>query len=327
METTNLDDHGVVTKKNLGQYHVQIDGQTVPCTLSSRLYKNLLYPTSSLATQRQTVQAVRAIEQVDPVAIGDRVQIVNSGDGNAMIVEVLPRRNQLSRPAPRPGIHQIEQVIAANLDLVVPVFAAANPTPKWGLLDRYLVAAEAAGLEALICINKLDLAGSNTELQTILEIYRQIGYQVIQVCALTGEGLDEFRQALQNRISVFVGKSGVGKSSLLNILQPGLGLRVQEVSRINKGKHTTTHLEMFPLDFGGLLVDTPGIREFGLWDLYGEELPDCFPEMRPFLGQCKFRSDCRHDEEPGCAVRKAVMAGKISPLRYKSYMRLLEELP
>jgi len=306
METTKINDHGVVYKKVYSQYHVRVGGRSLPCGLSAHLHEN----------------------QTDAsIAIGDHVRFSITGNQAGIILDVLPRRNRFSRPAPHPGIHQIEQVIAANIDLVVPVFATANPAPKWGLLDRYLVAAEAAGLETLICITKLDLARSDTQLKTTIELYHQIGYPVIEVCALTGKGLPELRDALQGRISVLVGKSGVGKSSLLNALQPDLGLRVQEVSRIKKGKHTTTHLEMFALDFGGVLVDTPGIREFGLWDLYGDELAACFPEMRPFLGQCKFRSDCRHDEEPGCAIRKAAMAGQINPLRYKSYMRLLEELP
>lgn len=320
MENINSNDQGVVIKKNLGQYHVQSGGKTIPCALSSRLHKQWIYSSAH-------AQSVPYTEQVDLVAIGDQVRFVAVGNNRGMIVEVLPRRNQFSRPAPRPGIQQIEQVIAANLDLVVPVFAAANPTPKWGLLDRYLVATEAAGLEALICISKLDLVRTDPELKAVVDTYKQIGYPVIQVSALTGAGLDELQLALQGRVSVLVGKSGVGKSSLLNALQPGLELRVQELSRIHKGKHTTSYLEMFPLQNGGALMDTPGIREFGLWDLYAEELAECFPEMRPYLGQCKFGANCRHDEEPGCAVRKAVMTGRVSPLRYKSYMRLLEELP
>jgi len=320
MESINSNDQGIVIKKNLGLYHVQSGGITIPCALSSRLHKQWIYSNAH-------TQSVPPTEQVDLVAIGDQVRFVAPDDAHGMIVEVLPRRNQFSRPAARPGIQQIEQVIAANLDLVVPVFATANPTPKWGLLDRYLVATEAAGLEALICISKLDLNQSDADHQSVVDLYRQIGYPVIQVSALTGAGLDELRLALQGRVSVLVGKSGVGKSSLLNALQPGLGLHVQELSRIQKGKHTTSYLEMFPLQGGGALMDTPGIREFGLWDLYAEELADCFPEMQPYLGQCKFGANCRHDEEPGCAVRKAVMAGRISPLRYKSYMRLLEELP
>ena len=133
------------------------------------------------------------------------------------------------------------------------------------------------------------------------------------VSAVTGEELDELEQSLQGKVSVLMGKSGVGKTSLLNALQPGLGLRVQEVSRIEKGRHTTTHLELFPFDFGGAVGDTPGMREFGLWDIHWDELASLFPEMRPWVGQCKFRLDCQHDEEPGCAIRKAVMARSDQP--------------
>jgi ribosome biogenesis GTPase len=253
---------------------------------------------------------------------------VDAGEGRGMIIEVLPRDSKLSRPAPVPGQRVFEQVIVSNADQIVPVFSAANPTPKWGLLDRYLVSAEASGLPALIVINKLDLAWKNPELDAEIEIYRRIGYPVLLASALTGEGVEELRQTLQGKLSVFIGKSGVGKTSLLNAIQPGLGLRVKAVSNgeVGKGRHTTTHLEMFELDFGGALVDTPGMREFGLWDITAEELADLFPEMAEYVGQCKFGLSCRHDREPGCAIRKAVMAGAVSPYRYQSYMRLREEL-
>ena len=146
--------------------------------------------------------------------------------------------------------------------------------------------------------------------------------------SLTGEGLDELRLALKGRVSAFVGKSGVGKTALLNAIEPGLGLRVGEVGRGNfgKGKHTTSQAEMVTMSFGGEVVDTPGMREFGLHDMNGENLALFFPEMRPLVGQCKFGLDCLHDEEPGCAIRKAVVAGRISPLRYQSYLRLKEEV-
>jgi ribosome biogenesis GTPase len=145
---------------------------------------------------------------------------------------------------------------------------------------------------------------------------------------VTGEGIEELKSALQGRMSVLVGKSGVGKTSLLNALQPGLGLRVKKVSsgELGKGRHTTSHYEMFNLDFGGLLLDTPGMREFGLWDIHADELAALFPEMAGYVGQCKFGLSCHHDREPGCAVRQAVMAGNISPYRYQSYMHLREEL-
>jgi ribosome biogenesis GTPase len=194
--------------------------------------------------------------------------------------------------------------------------------------SRYLVAAEASGLPSLIVITKLDLAWKNSELDQDLEIYRKIGYPIQFVSSVTGEGIEELKSALRGRMSVLVGKSGVGKTSLLNAIQPGLGLRVKAVSNgeIGKGRHTTTHYEMFALDFGGSLVDTPGMREFGLWNIHAEELADLFPEMVNYVGQCKFGLSCHHDREPGYAIRKAVMAGNISPYRYQSYMHLREEL-
>lgn len=245
-----------------------------------------------------------------------------------MIVEILPRQSKFSRPAPMPGQRVFEQIIVSNVDLVLPIFAVANPSPKWGLLDRYLVAAQAAGLPSLIVINKLDLAWKNPGFQEEIEIYRRIGYPVLLVSAVTGEGIEELKAALRDKQSVLVGKSGVGKTSLLNAIQPGLGLRVRAVSNgeLGKGRHTTTHLEMFRLDVGGALVDTPGIREFGLWDVAAEELAYLFPEMEQYVGRCKFGLSCRHDQEPGCAIRKAVMAGAISPYRYQSYMNLRREL-
>jgi ribosome biogenesis GTPase len=180
----------------------------------------------------------------------------------------------------------------------------------------------------LIVINKLDLAWKNPGFDEEIEIYRRIGYPVLLVSAGTGEGIDELKRALQGKQSVLVGKSGVGKTSLLNAIQPGLGLRVKAVSQgeLGKGRHTTTHLEMFELEFGGALVDTPGIREFGLWGIAADELAYLFPEMADYVGRCKFGLSCRHDQEPGCAVRKAVLAGAISPYRYQSYMNLRREL-
>jgi ribosome biogenesis GTPase len=227
-----------------------------------------------------------------------------------------------------PGQRVFEQVIVSNADLVLPVFAVADPAPKWGLLDRYLVSAEAAELPPLIVINKLDLAWKHPSLEDEIEVYRRIGYPVLLVSAATGEGIEELKRALQGKLAVLVGKSGVGKTSLLNAIQPGLGLRVKAVSRseLGKGRHTTTHLEMFELGFGGALVDTPGIREFGLWDIPAEELAYLFPEMADHVGRCKFGMSCRHDREPGCAIRKAVMEGAISPYRYQSYLHLREEL-
>lgn len=324
---------GVVYKKTIGSYEVLEDDRLVSCGLSRRLRKQLIYPTADPNSLRHIVREVKPIEHSDPVAVGDSVRFVDALDGRGLIVEILPRRSKLTRRSavPMPGAHPFEQVIVANLDQVVPVFAAANPIPKWNMLDRYLVSAESLELSSLICINKLDLAQRQAgrlsgELAQVIQEYRQIGYPVVLVSAASSEGLAELEAALAGRVSVFVGKSGVGKTSLLNALQPGLGQRVKEVSQATgKGRHTTTNLEMFPLKMGGALVDTPGVREFGLWELDETDLAIYYPEMRPYVGLCKFGLDCQHDTEPGCAVRKAVMDGKVSSRRYKSLLMLKAE--
>ena len=328
MNMTNENDLGIVFRKSLGHYTVHTNGQEIDCELSSRLHKQLIYPTADPTSLRHRVQAVREIEHIDPIAIGDQVRFLDAGQGRGLITEILPRRSKLSRPMPVPGQRVFEQVIVSNADQVLTVFAAASPTPKWGLLDRYLVTAEAAGLPSRIIITKMDLANKNETLEKDLAIYRRIGYPIHLVCSSTGDGLEELKQALHGRMSVLIGKSGVGKTSLMNALQPGLGLRVKAVSQgdVGKGRHTTSHLQMFELDFGGTLVDTPGMREFGLWDISSEDLASLFPEMERYVGQCKFGLSCQHDHEPGCAIRKAVMMEQINPYRYQSYLRLREEL-
>jgi ribosome biogenesis GTPase len=256
------------------------------------------------------------------------VRFVDARDGSGLIVEVLPRRNSLAR-----GKKPFEQIIVSNVDYVLPVFAAASPTPKWAMLDRYLASIESLDLSALIVLTKLDLVrgpegGIGDELQAAVDIYRKIGYPVLLTSSLSGEGLDELRGLLSGRVVAFVGKSGVGKTALLNALEPGLGLRVGAVGtgEVGKGKHTTTHVEMVTTGFGADIVDTPGMREFGLPGMDEKDLALFFPEMAPLVGRCKFGLDCAHDEEPGCAIRKAVMDGSIRPHRYKSYLRLKEDL-
>jgi len=328
MKTDHEYDRGVVFCKTLGHYTIHAGGREFVCVLSSRLRKELIYPIADPASLRHVVRQVRGIEGIDPVAIGDEVTFFETEKGFGMITGILPRRTKLSRPATMPGARLFEQVIVANVDQVVPVFSISSPPPKWLLLDRYLVSAEASGLASLICITKLDLALPKNNLEEALDVYRGIGYEVRCVSVVTGKGLDEFKESLRGRVSVFVGKSGVGKSSLLNTLQLGLGLRVRSVGHGKQGKgcHTTSHLEMFPLDVGGAVVDTPGMREFGLWDVGQGDLALFFPELRPLVGRCKFGLDCRHDSEPGCTIREAVLDGWVNPLRYRSYLRLQEEL-
>jgi ribosome biogenesis GTPase / thiamine phosphate phosphatase len=323
---------GIVFKKTIANYLVHSGDRRVLCGLSNRLRKEQdRKPANSKAKAKPNRAAADLPESI---VVGDVVGYVEEANGTGTIVEVLPRRNQLSRKTavPMPGAHAFEQTIAANVDLVVPVFAAANPAPKWNMLDRYLVTAESRGLQALICISKLDLAMDGqgrlgADVAEAVETYRKIGYPVVLLSAVSGQGLEDLRQILKDRVSVLVGKSGVGKSSLLNAIQPGLGLRINEVNQVTgKGRHTTTQMEMFALDWGGAIVDTPGTREFGLWEIEEEDLAFFFPEMRDLIGKCRFGLDCQHDDEPGCAIRRAVTAGQIHPRRYQSLMRLRESL-
>jgi ribosome biogenesis GTPase / thiamine phosphate phosphatase len=324
---------GTVFKVTTGNYVVYTNNRMLSCTLASGLNKKTGKVTAGSKTKKDR-KAGTPRKEGGYLVVGDRVHLAEGANGAGRITEVQPRRNQLSRRAavPMPGAYAHEQVIAANVDQVVPVFAATNPAPKWNMLDRYLALAESHDLPALIVINKLDLAQDTQErpdemLLSVVEEYRQLGYTVVLTSAVTGYGLAELRQKLNSGLSVLLGKSGVGKSALLNALQPGLGLRVREVSQATgKGKHTTTLAEIFPLDSGGAIIDTPGVREFGLWDMHGEELAYFYREMAPLVGACRFGIGCQHDEEPGCAIRRAVAAGRISPRRYKSYLRLKEEL-
>jgi len=322
---------GVVYKKTIGNYTVHTNGRVVPCELSNRMRKQLIYPIADPGSLHHRVQKVVELEHMDPLAVGDEVRYILSEDEKGLIIELLPRRNKLTRRSavPKPlhlGAHPFEQIIVTNVDQVVPVIAAAQPDPKWNLLDRYLASAEAGDIPSLICITKLDLVkGRQEELLEALEEYRRVSYRFVLTSSLTGEGIEEMRAALGGRLSVFVGKSGVGKTAMLNAMQPGLGLRVKAVNQATgKGRHTTTNLEMFPLDGGGAIVDTPGTREFGLWD-FEDDPAYLFVEMRPFIGQCRFGLDCQHGDEPGCAIRKAVMDGLVSPRRYQSYLQLNKE--
>ena len=314
---------GVVVKKSQGIYFVRSAVGPLPCELSSRLRKNLIYPSAAPTSLHHRVKEVKDIGAVDPVAVTDRVSFHMADARAGLITAVLPRANALSRPAA--GSKPLEQVIVPNVDQVVAVFAAAQPAPKWELLDRYLVAAEAAGVPGLIAITKLDVLPDRdaADLNAEMDNYERLGYCVTRTSTVDGTGLDAFRAALEGRVSVFVGKSGVGKTSLLNAVESGLGLRVKAISQATeKGRHSTTHLEMFDLAAGGQVNDTPGMREFGLWSLSGPDLAHGVVGMRPHLGRCKFGLDCTHDHEPGCAVKAAVAAGRISERRYHSYLRM-----
>lgn len=254
----------------------------------------------------------------DIAALGDKVDITILDDGSGTIDSVHERTQQISRLDPRPG-GVYRQVLLANPDQAVFVFACAHPSPRLKMLDRFLVIAEKQRIPALIAANKTDLV---EEPRTIFGMYESIGYRVLYTSAKTGSGLEDLRSHLQNKISAFAGPSGVGKSSLLNALQPGLGLAVNEVSEaVNKGRHTTVARQLFPLDGGGYVADTPGWKSLGLWDTEPEEIDAYFPELRGLVEKCQF-SDCSHQHEPGCAVLAALKEGKIHQERYESFVRL-----
>jgi ribosome biogenesis GTPase len=255
----------------------------------------------------------------DIAALGDRVRITVLEDGSGMIDEVEERKTAIVRLDPRPrGAYR--QILLANPDQAVFVFACAQPNPKLRMLDRYLVIAEKQRVPALIVANKIDLIGLG-EAKKIFGFYEPLGYRVVYTSAKSGEGVDKLKPQLIGKVSAMAGPSGAGKSSLLNVIQPGLGLAVSEISAVHKGQHTTVAREMFKLDGGGYVADTPGWKSLALWDTEPEEMDAYFPELAPLVAQCQF-SDCTHIHEPGCAVRAALDKGKIHPERYESYLRL-----
>lgn len=259
----------------------------------------------------------------DRVVAGDVVRVTHQDDGGVTIESVDPRTSELARRAP--GRSRRAKIIVANMDRVVIVFAAADPTPNRRLLDRFLVLTEANRLTPLIVLNKTELVGDDVAAE-FLKPYEDAGYETLRTSVKAGTNLDTLRELLCGARSVVAGPSGVGKSSLLNTVQPGLGLRIGDVSEsVGKGQHTTVTALLIPLECGGYVADTPGLRELGLWGVEADELPDCFPEFADLIGQCKFTRSCSHTHEPGCAVREGVEEGSVSRERYESYAVLREE--
>lgn len=301
---------GIVVNTHSGSYEVLVGEDRYHCSLRHHIIEE---------EERRRAET-KEMPYVDLVAAGDHVRISPSGSDQdrAYIEEIFPRATRFGRTR----MDGWRQVIVANLDLLLIVFAARHPQLKLRMLDRFLVTAEASGLIPIIIINKMDLVKFE-DLKTQMTLYEDLGYAVLYTSAVTGAGITGIRDVMKDRISAFVGSSGVGKSSLLNAIQPGLKLRVNDVDeRWHKGQHTTTTVTLLPLAFNGFVADTPGIRTLGLLDIDEAQALDIyFPEMQPYIPVCQFRS-CRHHQEPDCAVKHAVMEKKISEARYLSYLRL-----
>ena len=254
---------------------------------------------------------------------GDRVVWRPGNQGIGVIVAQLPRRSELCRP----DMRGLLKPVAANVDQIVIVFAPL-PEPHGNLIDRYLIAADHAGIQPLLLMNKADLVneGNAARLDALLDVYRALGYPLLEVSAHNGSAMDELRAHLDGRVSVFVGQSGVGKSSLVNTLLPGVDLRVGALSELTqKGTHTTTTARLFHFPGGGDLIDSPGIREFSLGHVTRADVEDGFVEFRDLIGRCRFR-DCKHDREPGCALLNALEDGRIHPQRLASYRHIIASL-
>ena len=305
MDASSDKKDGVVMRSYGSYYHVLAGDCEYTCTLRGRF---------RLEDERLA----------NPVAVGDRVAIVISDSDTGVIEKIYPRSNRLSRKSS--GRKVKEQLIATNINQLVVISSVLEPPVNTRMIDRFLVAAEKGDLKGVLCINKVDLSIGG-EIDWIRECYTGIGYDVLLTSAVTGRGIEELGDMLKGRISVLAGVSGAGKSSLLNVIRPGLNLPVRRISSLTgKGRHTTSSVQLISMgEDGGFVADTPGLRELGLWNIRRRELTEYFPEMLECFGQCRF-NPCYHISEPGCAVKERLDDGRIHPRRYESYVRILETL-
>lgn len=335
---------GMVLNGTHGIYDVHTEDGVLRCTLRGKLKKAFAQANSgrpvtgkprfsqprspqfdsSNATRVERIERRDSSETPLPtrLSVGDYVRIRRIDDTTGLIEEILPRKSELSRmDAGSNERRQIQQTLLANLSQVVVVFATAQPEPRFALLDRYLTICEAVELSPVICINKADLP-HGPEIEAYCALYRGLGYRILFTSIETSEGIDELRTLLKDHITLFTGPSGVGKSSLVNALEPGMAVRTGLVSdATGKGRHTTTGSQLYPLSEGGWLADSAGIRALAAWNIAPEELAQCFIEFRPYLGECEY-DDCAHIDEEGCAVVQAVEDGHINDERYRSYVRM-----
>ena len=321
---------GLIVDGSRGLYVVETTEGVLRCVIRGKLRKDLEYGSRGGAGRQ--VKRVN-VRQHDPVAVGDRVRVLPTGGGEGVIEEILARAGgAFTRRDPNAGAGDLALTSIAGLDQMIAVFAAREPAPHLRLLDRLLVLAESQDLAALICLNKVDQQPEDWLLER-LAVYRAVGYPVVMASAATGAGVAELRGRLAGRVSAFIGPSGVGKSSLLNAVQPGLALRVSAIGETtHKGRHTTTGSRLVPLDDGdggrdgdgGYIADTAGIRALALGAGSLRQLDTCFREFAPYLGRCRL-SDCTHLHEPDCAIRAALADGALDRERYESYGKLLAE--
>ena len=290
----------------------------------TRVRQDKMLTDPNYARRMERMQSRDSSETPPPtrLSVGDYVRLRRLPDGSGVIEEILPRQSALTRKdAGSSEKRTIAHTLLANLDQVVLVFATAQPEPHFGLLDRYLVICEAAQLHAILCLNKADLP-HDAHVEEAAALYQSIGYPVLWTSTHTGQGIDELRDDLKDHTTLFTGPSGVGKSSLVNAIEPGMAIRTGLVSdATGKGRHTTTGSQLYPLSIGGWLADSAGIRALATIDVAPDELADCFIEFRPYLGKCEY-SDCAHIDEEGCAILEAVEKSAIDESRYRSYIRM-----
>ena len=331
---------GVVLNGAHGIYDVHTDNGVLRCTLRGKLKKTFAQAQSTrsfskarprgdkllaLPKSQRTVQREQRETEFLPVrlTVGDYVKLRQLDERNGMIEEILPRQSELSRKdVGSTAKRAVQQTLLANLNQVALVFATAQPDPHFGMLDRYLAICESAGVQSLICLNKADLS-HEPYVDDAAALYARLGYTVIWMSAVTDQGIDELRAHLKEHTTLFSGPSGVGKSSLVNAIEPGMAIKTGFISEATgKGKHTTTGSQLYPLSGGGWLADSAGIRALAAWNIAPEDLAECFVEFRPYLGECLY-SNCQHLEEEGCAIRQAVADGVVDAGRYRSYVRIL----
>lgn len=297
---------GIVVKSTGSWYIVRMDnGEIVECRIRGRF-------------------RIEGIRTTNPVAVGDCV-VVEMGTEGGVITEIEPRKNYIIRKST--NLSKESHILAANVDQALLVVTVNHPVTSTVFIDRFLASAEAYNIPTVIVFNKVDLYDEEDQamLGGLMAIYRKIGYTCLGVSAVRDEGVDEVRKILNGKVTVLSGLSGVGKSTLINRVEPGLDLRTAMISDAHdSGKHTTTFAEMFPLTGGGSIIDTPGVRSFGVVDMKKEEISHFFPEIFACAGECRFYN-CTHTHEPGCAVLEAVEAGEVSESRYASYLSMLEE--